>query len=386
MGTATVPIDGRYDQRFEDVRRVFQENFDRGELGAALVVYVDGEKLIDVWGGYADKQRTRPWEADTLAGFYSVGKPLAALCVLQLVDRGLLELDAPVCRWWPEFATAGKHEITVRELLCHRAGLQGLRQRLPEGAMLDWELMTRALAEESPWFLPGYEHAYHTNTYGFLAGELVRRTSGQPFGEYFREHVARVVDADVVFGVSEEDLSRVAELVWHPTGDPPAGVLDEEMDEQQRMIAHSYFNPSGFSSMGVMNTKEWRMAVIPSTNGHGSARGVSRIYHVLAHGGTYKDQVLISRELLGEATAVQSRGPCPILETDVSFGLGFQRTRPDRPLGPNPNSFGHYGTGGSLGFADPDNRLGFGYVINDIIPKWRNSRNHALIEAVYRCI
>jgi CubicO group peptidase (beta-lactamase class C family) len=291
-----------------------------------------------------------------------------------------------VCRWWPEFAAAGKEEITVRQLLCHRAGLPALRKRLAEDAMLDWDTMTTALAEETPWILPGYEHAYHSNTYGFLTGELVRRISGLPFGAYFREHVARVVDADVVFGVSEEDLSRVAELVWHPSGDPPAGVLDQPMNEQQRMIAHCYFNPSGFSSMGVMNTTRWRMAVIPSTNGHGSARGVARIYHVLANGGSYQDQRLISSALLDEATTVQSRGPCPILEIDVGFGFGFQRTRPDRPLGPNPNSFGHYGTGGSLGFADPDAKLGFGYVLNDIIPRWRNSRNHALIDAVYRCI
>jgi CubicO group peptidase (beta-lactamase class C family) len=318
--------------------------------------------------------------------FYSLGKPLAALCVLQLIDRGLLELDAPVCRVWPEFAAAGKDEITVRQLLSHQAGLQGLRKRLPEDAMLDWDLMTNALAEETPWFLEGYEHAYHTNTYGFLAGELVRRVSGKRFDEYFREHVASPLDADVVFGVSDEDLPRVAELVWHPSGDPPEGVLDLPMDEHQRMIAHCYFNPSGFSSMGVMNTSKWRKAVIPSTNGHGTARGVARIYNVLSQGGSSRGVRLISRDLLAEATMVQSEGPCPILEKEVGFGLGFQRTRPDRPLGPNPNSFGHYGTGGSLGFADPDKRIGFGYVMNDIIPRWQNSRNHALIDAVYRCV
>lgn len=382
----TVPISGRCDPRFERVREVFVENFDRGELGAALTAWVDGECVIDVWGGFADRARSRPWEEDTLACFYSLGKPLAALCVLQLVDSERLELDGPVCRWWPEFAAAGKQEITVRQLLSHRAGLPAVRERLPEGAMLDWDLMTRSLAAQAPWLLEGYDHAYHCNTYGFLAGELVRRVSGLPFATYFRRHVAQIVDADVFFGVPEEELPRVAELVWHPSGDPPEGALDQPMDEHQRLIAHCYFNPSGFSSMGVMNDEEWRRAVIPSTNGHGTARGVARIYNVLAHGGCWRDRHLISRELLDEAVTVQSRGPCPILETDVSFGLGFQRTRPDRPLGPNPNSFGHYGTGGSLGFADPDARIGFGYVMNDIIPRWRNSRNHALIDAVYRCL
>jgi CubicO group peptidase (beta-lactamase class C family) len=365
---------------------VFVRNFEEGELGAALAVMADGEEVVNLWGGYTDQARSQHWQENTLVCFYSLGKPLVALCALQLVDRGLLELDAPVCRWWPEFSAAGKEEITVRQLLSHRAGLQAVRKRLPEGAMLDWDTMTRALAEQPPWFLTGYDHAYHANTYGFLGGELVRRISGQRFGRYFREHVARPLNADVVFGVAETDLSRVAELVWHPTGDPPAGVLDMPGNEQQRIIAHSYFNPSGFSSMGVMNTREWRMAEIPSTNGHGTARGVAEIYHVLAHGGSYRGVNLISRDLLDEATAVQSRGPCPVLETEVSFGLGFQRTRPDRPLGPNPQSFGHYGTGGSLGFADPDVKVGFGYVMNDIIPRWQNSRNHALVEAVYRCL
>jgi CubicO group peptidase (beta-lactamase class C family) len=381
-----VPIHGSCSPRFLNVKEVFVKNFEEGELGAALVVYIDGEKVIDLWGGYSDEKRSRHWQENTLAGFYSLGKPLAALCALQLVDRGLLELDAPVCRWWPEFSAAGKGGITVRQLLSHQAGLPAIRQRLPEDAMLDWDKITRALAEETPWFLPGYEHAYHSNTYGFLAGELVRRISGKRFGRYFHDNIAVPLNADVIIGLKEEDLDRVAELVWHPTGEAPVGVLDQPMNEQQRMIAHCYFNPSGFSSMGVMNTKRWRMAELPSTNGHGTARGVARIYHVLAQGGSYQGKRLISSSLLDEATTVQSQGPCPILETDVSFGLGFQRTRPDRPLGPNPNSYGHYGTGGSLGFADPDKKLGFGYVLNDIIPRWRNSRNHALIDAVYRCI
>jgi CubicO group peptidase (beta-lactamase class C family) len=147
MGKTSVPIDGSCDPRFEDVRQVFLDNFDEGELGAALVVYVDGSKVVDLWGGYSDGERSNHWNEDTLVCFYSLGKPLAALCVLQLVDRGLLELDAPVCRVWPEFAAAGKDEITVRQLLSHRAGLPALRGRLPEDAMLNWELMTRALAE-----------------------------------------------------------------------------------------------------------------------------------------------------------------------------------------------------------------------------------------------
>lgn len=383
----SVPIHGHCDATFIKVKQAFINNFaEEGEHGAAVTIIVDGEKVIDLWGGYANQGQNRLWQKDTIAGFYSTGKPLAALCVLQLVDKGLIELDAPVCRWWPEFAVAGKENITVRQLLSHQAGLQSIRKRLPEGAMLDWDLMTRELAEAPSWSPTGSVHAYHTNTYGFLAGELVRRVSGKSFREYFAEHVANPLGADVFFGVDEKDLSRAAELTWHPSNDPPIGLLDKPMSDAQRMVMHTYFNPSGLSSMGVMNTREWRQAVVPSTNGHGTARGIASIYHNLAHSGQYKDVSLISREMLAEATRIQSQGYCPVLDRDVSFCLGFQRTRPERPLGPNPDSFGHYGTGGSLGMADPKIKMGFGYVMNDIIPRWQSTRNKALLGAFYECM
>ncbi|MEE8397539.1 MAG: serine hydrolase domain-containing protein [Desulfobacterales bacterium] len=383
-----VPIHGYCDAAFERVRDVFEANFSsQDELGAACAVYVDGTKVVDLWGGHTDPDRSEAWQEDTLVGFYSVGKPLAALCALQLIDSGDLELDLPVCRWWPEFSANGKAKVTLRQLLCHQGGLPAVRKRLPEGAMLDWQLMVQALAEETPWYPPGSRHIYHTNTYGFLVGELVCRISGKTFGDYFDEKISGPLAADVFFGLSAADLPRVARIVWHPSGDAPdPDILDKPMDEAERLVAHSYFNPSGFSSLGVMNTPEWRMATIPSTNGHGTARGIAKIYHILAQGGAFGKNRLISKDLLAQATQVQSEGPCPVLQRDVSFGLGFQITRPDRRFGPNSRSFGHFGTGGSLGFADPDARLGFGYVMNDIIPRWQNPRNRALVDAVYHCI
>jgi CubicO group peptidase (beta-lactamase class C family) len=383
----SVPIHGHCDATFIKVKQAFINNFaEEGELGAAIAIYIDGDKVVDLWGGYADNTRSQPWKADTMAGFYSAGKPLAALCVLKLVDDGIIELDKPVCGWWPEFAAGGKEQITVRQLLSHQAGLQSIRKRLPEEAMLDWDLMTRELAAAAPWNPTGSIHTYHTNTYGFLAGELVRRTSGLDFSRYFAENIAQPLKSEVYFGVPDGELPRAAELVWRSGGDPPAGILDQELTETQRMVLHTYFNPSGLSSMGLMNTQKWRQAVIPSTNGHGTADGIARIYHILAHGGSYGDTAIISQDLLTEATRVQSKGFCPVLERDVSFCLGFQRTRPERPLGPNPDSFGHYGTGGSLGFADPKLKMGFGYVMNDIIPRWQSPRNRALLEALYECV
>jgi CubicO group peptidase (beta-lactamase class C family) len=192
---------------------------------------------------------------------------------------------------------------------------------------------------------------------------------------------------ELYIGVPDNALARVATLYMEGAESAPdISILDQPMSEEERMLKHGVFNPSGFSSLGVLNTRAWRQAQIPSTNGHGTARGIAHLYSILASGGSSEETQLISAALLSEAAALQSRGFCPALEREVDFGLGFQLTRPDRPLGRNPGSFGHFGTGGSLGFADPIAGIGFGYVMNYIKPKWQNSRNRALMEVVYDCL
>lgn len=381
-------VAGSVDPAFAPVRDAFASSFaDHGEVGAACCILVDGRPVVDIWGGSRDRERTVPWEEDTLVGFYSVGKPLVALSLLQLVESGHVRLDAPVCAWWPEFAAAGKGDVTVRQVLCHEAGLPAVRRRLPEGAMFDWELMTAALAAESPWFEPGTRHVYHTNTYGFLVGEIVRRVTGELPGDRLRDRIAAPLGADVWFGVPASALGSCADLLWEPNGDAPdPALLDRPMAEEERMIWHGYFNPTGLSSQGVMNTTAWRQSQIPSTSGHGNARGVATVYAALAAGGASRGFHVVDASLLAEATSSQSEGWCPVLQRDVTFGLGFQPTQPGRRLGPNPRSFGHYGTGGSLGFADPDARVGFGYVMNHVIPRWQSPRNRALVDALYGCL
>lgn len=388
----TDTIAGTVDPAFQPVADAFAKNFsERGELGAALSVVINGKTVVDIWGGERTKRSadtpSDPWQRDTLVGFYSVGKPLSALCLLQLIDQGRISLDSPVSHYWPEFEANGKADVTMRHILSHQSGLPAVREKLPEGAMLDWPLMIEKLAATEPWFEPGSQSVYHTNTYGYLVGEPVRRLTGLSIGEYFNRYIAEPINADVFFGVKEQNLPRVADTNWHPSGAAPdPHILDMASTEEERMEAYSYFNPSGLSSLGVMNTPAWRRAEIPSTNGQGTARGVAKIYHVLAQGGSYNDVTLLSPELLAEATRVQWQGLCPILKREASFGLGFQITRPDRPFGTNPHSFGHFGSGGSLGFADPDLKLGFGYVINDVIPRWQSDRNKALIDALYQCV
>ena len=362
------------------MRDEFARNFaERGELGASVCVVLDGDTVVDLAGGWSDGARSRPWTTGTLVDFYSVGKAFVALLALRLVDAGRIGLDDPIATVWPEFAAAGKGDATLRHALCHRAGVPALRRRLTDDDLWRWDVMADALAATEPWWEPGTRHAYHTNTYGHLVGEVVRRVGGTSCTRQLAE-LAGVVGADVHIGVPAADLDRCAEVVFVGPGEGGAlaamdlGAL--EGDALMEML--SYFNPPGYSSMGVVNTREWRRAEVPSTNGHGTAAGVARMYAALLEPGR-----LLSPGLLDEATTAQSVGFCPILHEEVTFGLGFKPTVPRRPFGPNPHSFGHFGTGGAVGFADPDAGVAFGYVMNHVIPRWQSTRNRALIDAVY---
>jgi CubicO group peptidase (beta-lactamase class C family) len=369
-------VSGHCDARFRAVREEFTRNFaERGEVGAAVCVMVDGAAVVDLAGGWADQAGRRPWQPDTLVDFYSVGKAFVALLALQLVDAGLLALDDPIATVWPEFAAGGKEGATLRHALCHRAGVPAIRAPLTNDDLWDWSRMAGALAATEPWWEPGTRHAYHTNTYGHLVGEVVRRVSGEKVGRRLAA-VAEGLGADVHVGLSTRQQRRCAEVLFAAPGPPDA--LDESLEGDARMEMLSYFNPPGFSSMGVVNTAAWRAAEVPSTNGHGSARGVARVYAALLEPGR-----LLSADLLAEATSPQSVGYCPILHEDVTFGLGFKPTVPRRPFGPNPGSFGHFGTGGAVGFADPEAGVAFGYVMNHVIPRWQSTRNRSLMDAFY---
>lgn len=337
--------------------------------------------VVDLWGGYADAGRTRPWERDTLVNVFSVGKAMTAVCLHRLVGQGRLDVDDPVAQHWPEFAAAGKEEVTVGQLLSHQAGLPAVRRRLPEGAMLDWGAMTAALADQEPWWEPGTAHGYHVNTFGFLVGEVVRRITRQTLGCFFRDEVAGPLGADIHIGLDGSSDHRVAEFLWVAPV-PPAAELPGLSDDQL-MELNTYANPSGLSGAGVINTREWRAAEIPSTNGHATARGVARVYEALAAGGVVDRVRVIDADALAAATIEQVYGQDRILHRPSRFGLGFQLTHDERPLGPNPRAFGHFGVGGSLGFCDPDSGVAFGYVMNEMGPRWQNPRNRALINSVY---
>lgn len=384
---AAVELHGSCDARFAPLREALAENFAaRGELGAAVAVVLEGELVVDLWGGWADEARARAWERETLVDGFSVGKAMVAFCALLLAERGELDLDAPVAQLWPEFAAAGKEAVSARMLLAHRAGLPAVRQQLPTAAMFEWETMTAALAAEEPWWEPGSAHGYHVNTFGFLVGEVVRRAGGLPVAEFLRREVTGPLGADYRFGLGPAEQARCADFTFSSETDEPTGGERERAlgdAETRLLLERAYWNPPGISGTeGTVNTPAWRAAVIPSANGHGTARAVARIYAALigpiaaAGGAPARGGPLLSPATLAEATAEASSGTDLVLGRPSRFGLGFQLTEPERPLGPNPRAFGHFGAGGSLGLA-------FAYLMNRGGPRWRSPRNRALLDALY---
>jgi CubicO group peptidase (beta-lactamase class C family) len=375
----TVPTHGTCDTRFARVAEEFRRNFtERAERGGAVALWCDGKQVVDMWGGWADVARSREWHRDTIVNFFSVSKALCAIACMRLADQGKLDLDATVARYWPEFASGGKGEITVRQLLSHQAGLPAIRKPLPDGAALDWDTIIEALAEQEPWWAPGTAHGYHVNTFGFLAGELVRRTDGRTIGALLREDVAGPLGADLAIGLPASEHHRVSDFLW--PGNP---AKPDVSSDTALMHWNTYWNPPGFSGAHWVNHPRWREAEVPSTNGHGNARAVARVYAALANNGAVDGVRILSSDAIAAATEEQVNGHDLINNRPSRFGIGFQLTQPERPLGPNPGGFGHFGAGGSLGFCDPQARIAFGYVTNDMGPRWQNPRNRALIDAVY---
>ena len=366
------PIHGTTDPAFAAVRDALAVCFDEhGELGAAVHVAVEGRPVVDLWAG--DARPGKPWRSDTLVNVYSVGKAVAATLALRLVADGRLDLDQTVASVWPAFGAHAKDDFTVREALSHRAAVPAIAERMVDADLADFDRMAAAVAATPPWWERGAGHVYHTNTYGHLVGGIVRALSGDLPDAALRSAVPGI---DFHYGVADTDLARCADIVW----DGPSLTMSPDeldaLDGEFGMTMRSYANPPGYSSMRIANTTLWRQAMLPSTNGHASARGVADFYERLRTG-------LLPDALLAEAATPQSSGWCPALGQDVTFGLGFQPWTEHRPVGRTPGSLGHFGTGGALGFLDPTHGIAFGYVMNHVIPRWQSPRNRILVDAVY---
>jgi CubicO group peptidase (beta-lactamase class C family) len=360
-------VQGYFDLRFEALKEAFTALFDSPqERGMALCVQVGGETVLDIWAGVADKDGQRAWHSDTILNLFSCTKPFTAVTALQLVGEGKLELDAPVARYWPEFAAAGKDKITLRHLLCHQAGLPALHQMLPAEALYDWQVMTAALAAEQPWWQIGEGHGYAPITYGWLVGEVLRRIEGRGPGESIAARVANPLGLDFHVGLDDAEFDRVAHISRGKGGVGDAAaqrLLKLMMSDSAAMSTRAFTNPP--SIMTSTNKPEWRRMQQPAANGHGNARSLAGFYSGLLDGS------LLESELLDELTREHAVGNDKTLLTRTRFGLGCMLDQPgeaNATYGMGPRAFGHPGAGGSCGFADPDRDVAFGFVVNNLGP------------------
>jgi len=386
---------GTCDPRFAPLRAAFESNFrELREIGAAVAVYVGGQKVVDLWGGLRDRSGPAPgWTHDTLVNVYSSTKGLAALCVQQLIERGALDPEAPVARYWPEFAHASKAELRLDTLLSHRGGVAAITRRLPHQALYNQELMASALAEQAPHWAPGTQHGYHAQTFGFLLAEIVRRVTGQSLGQYLREQIAGPLAAEAYIGLPEPLDERVAKVTRQLGEQPPADEVDllaVWKREPDSLTALAFNNPA--PQPGAVNTRTYRGAELPSSNGHASALGLARIY--AAASGSPPRELPGAHKVFGPGCPARSAqehafGDDLVLRVRTRFGPGFMLSQEQGSgsFGPNPRSFGHPGMGGSFGFADPDAGVGFGYVMNRAgAGILIDERPRRLIDALYACI
>lgn len=381
-----VQVDGFAADEFDHVRAVFAENFtERDEVGAAVAVFLEGELVVDPWGGVTikDGERNGPWERDTLVCMASVNKGLAAICAHRLADQGKLDYDEPVTHYWPEFAQAGKEDVTVRQLIGGWAALI-YPDEVADGKAFDWEAMVDGLAKQEPAWPVGTRWAYHSSTYGHLVGELVRSVSGLMPDDYFRQEIADPLGIDYWFTLPEAERHRFSETVHDP--ETLAGELDEatmkEIHRQWRIM------PSP-DILGLMNDPRYIHELFPSTWGKGNARAVGKLFAALSVGGTLDGYTVLSPETLQQATTLQWEGAdSPDSELEIRAAMGLNLNTPGRfPMGPNRAALGTNGAGGNVGFADPDRQLTFGYCANTMAAVAHTpSCCEALIDAVYDSI
>lgn len=365
-------IQGYCDPRFEEVRREFERNFtERGDVGASVCLMLEGETVVDLWGGLADAATGRPWERGTVATVFSSTKGATALCAHLLISRGLLDPDAPVARYWPEFAQAGKGELSVRLLLNHQSGLPAIRRHLPHRAFCDWDYMTGALAEETPFWEPGTRVGYQWYTFGWLVGEVVRRVAEVPVGRFFAREVTEPLRLDFWIGLPEAVEVRVAPVILTPR---PQGL------DREGVPGLVWYNDGGYLDSGECDSRAAHAAEIPAINGVTNARGLAGMYALLACGGG---------DLLGADDLACMAAVSAATEKDATLGgrfrytLGFQKFGPGNPLALPETGFGHAGMGGSVGLADPGARLSLGYVMNKLASHERAAR---LLDTAYRSL
>src|SRR4051812_39171067 len=378
MSDHPTPLGGTCSARFDPLRELFAARLESGEdLGASLAVDVDGEMVVDLWGGWADEARTVPWTEHTIANVFSTTKAMTSLAALVLVDRGELDLDATVAKYWPEFAANGKAGVKVRHLLSHMSGVSGWEQPITLEDMYDWDKSTALLAAQAPWWEPGAGSGYHALTYGHLIGEVIRRITGQRLGEFFAAQVAGPLGADFHIGLPPSEFPRVANLV------PPPSLLPTDLTQldPQGPAFKTFTGPDLDLNIERSWTERWRRADIGAANGHGNARSVARLQSAVACGGEVAGFRLLSPKTIDRIFEVQSNGIDLVLGIPLQFGIGYGLLPMPQvlPFLPDGRLCLWGGAGGSLVIADVDRRMTFAYVMNKMRPDLINPITEALV-------
>ena len=380
-------INGYCDPRFLDLKEIFYHAVDsQFEVGASLAVEHKGKLVVNLWGGHQDALRTSPWQEDTLVNVWSVTKGVTATCIAKLINDGLLDPDAKVSNYWPEYGCNGKENTKVSDFLCHRAGMFGFQEGVPEGSWQDWKKFTERLESQAPIREPGTSQGYHAMTYGWLTGELIRRVDGRSAGQYFKEEIATPLNIDFHIGLQESDFERCADMLMIEM-DPdniklpgnfmryiPDFLLPKKFKNFKSALTGGDFYIAFQSRPGdgvdYPNLPDWRMAEIPSANGHGSAKSLAKLYGILSNGCERDGISIMHPDILERSITPYSSGPDTVLfGADIKFGLGYELEKGVSGIGNlspvfKNKMFGHAGVGGAVAFGDPEKKLGYGFVCN----------------------
>ena len=383
-------VEGFCDPAFSSLEEIFAKAIKSGfDDGAGFALEVEGKVVLNLWGGFSDKDHQKKWQKDTLVNVFSVTKAMTSTCALQLIESGNLNPNALVSDYWPEYACAGKENTKVIDFLTHRAGMFGFQSPLPQDSWGDWEMIVDRLAKQNPIREPGTTQGYHAVTFGYLVGELVRRIDGRSLGKYFKEEIADNFDIDFIIGLNDEEINRCADLLLL-SGKPnpliqlilslPNWLLPAQVKIVKETLKSKEYAKAFLEIMEVEedesaptdypNSNSWRKAEIPAANGHGTASGIAKFFGILATGGSRDGQIMLKPETIKEATIPKTSGPDVVLfQAPYKFGLGYQIDAPFSPIGMKEGMFGHTGIAGATGFADLNHKVGFGFT---------NNRQHSL--------
>lgn len=359
MHTDSATVHGTCDPRFAALPDLLAGTLASGDdIGASVAVVLDGEVVVDIWGGYADEARTTPWHADTITNVWSSTKTVMALCALVCADRGLIDLDAPVATYWPEFAANGKADVRVRNLLSHTSGVSAWAQPVVVDDIYDWEKSTSMLAAQAPWWTPGEGSGYHALNQGHLVGEVVRRVTGKKLGDFLREELTGPLGIDFHIGLAESEFGRVANVIPPPPLPIDLATLDPEL-----VVVKTFTGPA--PSAETAWTKEWRQADIGAANGHGNARSIARLQSIVSNGGVIDGQRFLRPETIEQIFRVQADGVDQVLGAPVRFGIGYALPNESVPHLPEDRKICFWGGWGGSSIVNVlDRRMTVAYMMN----------------------